>query len=81
LPPPPGRTGEAIIPQPGGDAIGRRRIDTHFLALQALGARLTNAAERQQRKAQLVYHLSAPHGLKGTTIYLDEMSSLPPKTR
>ena len=34
------RTGHAVIGQPGGDAIGRRRIDTHLLALKALGARV-----------------------------------------
>ncbi len=35
------RTGKAIMPPPGGDVIGRRRLDTHFLALQELGARIT----------------------------------------
>ncbi|MCR5724864.1 MAG: UDP-N-acetylglucosamine 1-carboxyvinyltransferase [Treponema sp.] len=35
------RTGKAIMPPPGGDVIGRRRVDTHFLALQELGARIT----------------------------------------
>lgn len=34
------RTGKAILPPPGGDVIGRRRLDTHFLALQELGARV-----------------------------------------
>lgn len=34
------RTGKAILPPPGGDVIGRRRVDTHFLALQELGARI-----------------------------------------
>ena len=32
------RTGEVFIPRPGGDKIGRRRVDTHLLALHALGA-------------------------------------------
>jgi len=32
------RFGEAIIPKPGGDKIGRRRLDTHFLGIQKLGA-------------------------------------------
>ncbi len=35
------RTGKAIMPPPGGDVIGRRRVDTHFLALQELGARVS----------------------------------------
>ena len=34
------RTGKVILPPPGGDVIGRRRLDTHFLALSALGARV-----------------------------------------
>lgn len=34
-----GRFGKAIIPQPGGDKIGRRRLDTHFIGLQKLGAK------------------------------------------
>jgi UDP-N-acetylglucosamine 1-carboxyvinyltransferase len=34
------RTGKIILPPPGGDVIGRRRLDTHFLALEALGARV-----------------------------------------
>jgi UDP-N-acetylglucosamine 1-carboxyvinyltransferase len=34
------RCGEIMLPPPGGDVIGRRRLDTHFLALQQLGAEL-----------------------------------------
>ena len=34
------RTGKVILPPPGGDVIGRRRLDTHFLALTSLGARV-----------------------------------------
>jgi UDP-N-acetylglucosamine 1-carboxyvinyltransferase len=34
------RTGKAILPPPGGDVIGRRRVDTHFLALSELGAKI-----------------------------------------
>ena len=34
------RTGKVILPPPGGDVIGRRRLDTHFLALTELGARI-----------------------------------------
>ena len=36
------RTGSLTLPPPGGDVIGRRRLDTHILALQRLGARVTN---------------------------------------
>lgn len=35
------RTGKAVLPPPGGDVIGRRRVDTHFLVLQELGARVS----------------------------------------
>lgn len=68
------RTGKAVITQPGGDAIGRRRIDTHFLVLQALGATLT--IKRKQVKGQqfTVFSLAAPKGLVGADIYLDEAS-------
>jgi len=69
------RTGKAEIPQPGGDRIGRRRIDTHFLVFKALGANL-----RVQRKSagdlqgQITYILEAKNGLRGARIYLDEAS-------
>lgn len=61
-----GRVGGIDIPPPGGDVIGRRRLDTHLLALQALGAE-TEYSERQ-------YHLNAPEGLTGAEILLDEAS-------
>ena len=35
------RSGEITLPPPGGDVIGRRRLDTHFLALEQLGAKMT----------------------------------------
>src|SRR4029434_1041922 len=35
------RTGLAVLPMPGGDKIGRRRLDTHLLALRELGARIS----------------------------------------
>ena len=69
------RTGKAELPQPGGDTIGRRRIDSHFLAFKALGARL-----RMQRKisadnsGQITYILETKNGLHGTKIHLDEAS-------
>ncbi|MCE1157735.1 MAG: UDP-N-acetylglucosamine 1-carboxyvinyltransferase [Spirochaetia bacterium] len=58
------RFGQAILPPPGGDTIGRRRIDTHLLALQELGARITMEG---------VLRFFAPK-LKGAPIFLDEAS-------
>jgi UDP-N-acetylglucosamine 1-carboxyvinyltransferase len=60
------RLGEVLLPPPGGDVIGRRRLDSHFLALTALGAELEVGDE---------YHLSTSNeGLKGAEIFLDEQS-------
>lgn len=59
------RLGRAELPPPGGDVIGRRRIDTHILALQALGARLDAGRDS--------YRLTATR-LHGADILLDEMS-------
>jgi len=61
------RYGRAILPKPGGDKIGRRRLDTHFLGLEMLGATFTYNAERSQ------YDVEAPH-LKGAYILMDEIS-------
>ncbi len=58
------RRGEVAVPAPGGDVIGRRRVDTHFLAFQGLGATLKTGA---------VFELSAPY-LRGDDILLDEAS-------
>jgi UDP-N-acetylglucosamine 1-carboxyvinyltransferase len=60
------RTGEMQLPPPGGDIIGRRRMDTHFLALQALGAEVGFRRE--------VFGLHADEGLRGANIFLDEPS-------
>lgn len=60
------RTGYAVVGQPGGDAIGRRRVDTHLIALKALGAKVD--VENDQ------YFMEAPVRLKGTSIFLDEAS-------
>lgn len=69
------RTGRAVIPQPGGDPIGRRRLDTHFAVFQALGAKLTvDRLSVKGESARTVYTLEAPKGLKGAEIYLDEAS-------
>jgi UDP-N-acetylglucosamine 1-carboxyvinyltransferase len=61
-----GRTGGIDLPPPGGDVIGRRRVDTHFLALEALGADV--------EYADRAFHLNAANGLQGTNILLDEAS-------
>jgi len=61
-----GRTGEIELAPPGGDVIGRRRIDTHFLALEAMGAEIIYS-ERE-------FSLKAPRGLHGADILLDEAS-------
>ena len=58
------RFGTVTLPPPGGDVIGRRRIDTHFLALEQLGAEVTIGAE---------FKLDARH-LSGADIFLDEPS-------
>ncbi|MGE4541382.1 MAG: UDP-N-acetylglucosamine 1-carboxyvinyltransferase [Bacteroidales bacterium] len=59
---------KAYLPHPGGDKIGRRRLDTHFIGLQKLGARFN---EDSQNKC---YDITAPHGLAGTYMLLDEAS-------
>jgi UDP-N-acetylglucosamine 1-carboxyvinyltransferase len=61
------RFGRAFLPKPGGDKIGRRRLDTHFLGLQKLGAQFDYDADRNQ------YSVSAQK-LKGTYILMDEIS-------
>lgn len=58
------RTGQVQLPPPGGDVIGRRRLDTHFLALSALGA---------QVEIDGVFNLTA-NKLVGVEIFLDEAS-------
>jgi len=69
------RTGKAELPQPGGDTIGRRRLDTHFLVFKALGAKLTTRRETSKSEGDFItYILEAPRGLRGATIYLDETS-------
>ena len=59
------RCGSASISKPGGDAIGRRRIDTHLMALEALGAQIEVSAYE--------YRMSA-HQLIGKKMFLDEAS-------
>ena len=61
------RMGKAIITKPGGDKIGRRRLDTHFLGFEKLGATFNRVEGRD------VYEISAKK-LKGTYMLLDEAS-------
>lgn len=58
---------KAFIPKPGGDKIGRRRLDTHIIGFEKLGAQFTYNAEDG------FFHLHAPE-LKGTYMLLDEPS-------
>ncbi len=61
------RFGKGFIPQPGGDKIGRRRVDTHFIGFQKLGAEFYFDAENHW------FSIEAPK-LKGTYMLLDEAS-------
>ena len=62
-----GRFGRATIAEPGGDKIGRRRLDTHFLGFKQLGARFVRDDTRN------VFDIQARR-LKGTYMLLDEAS-------
>ena len=62
-----GRFGRAVVAKPGGDKIGRRRLDTHFLGFRQLGARFVHDEQRN------VYAIEASR-LKGTYMLLDEAS-------
>jgi UDP-N-acetylglucosamine 1-carboxyvinyltransferase len=59
------RLGQADMGPPGGDVIGRRRLDAHFCGLEALGARIEEDA---------VYHFRAPDGFHGAGFFLPEAS-------
>lgn len=61
------RFGKASIPKPGGDKIGRRRLDTHFLGFEKLGARFEYSASEE------FFDVDASQ-LKGTDILLEEAS-------
>ncbi|KAA6349861.1 UDP-N-acetylglucosamine 1-carboxyvinyltransferase [termite gut metagenome] len=61
------RLGNAVISKPGGDKIGRRRLDTHFVGIQRLGATFSYDEKRS------VYHIAAQK-LKGASMLLDEAS-------
>jgi UDP-N-acetylglucosamine 1-carboxyvinyltransferase len=61
------RYGRALIPIPGGDKIGRRRLDTHFIGLQKLGAKITYNSHEN-------YYDVIAEELKGAYMLLDEAS-------
>lgn len=58
------RAGHVVLPPPGGDVIGRRRVDTHFLALQQLGASVSADQHYEFKAAKLT----------GADVFLDEPS-------
>ena len=61
------RFGKGYLPKPGGDKIGRRRLDTHIIGLQKLGAKFEDLADCQEVKA-------LGNRLKGTYMLLNEAS-------
>ena len=61
------RFGQAFLPRPGGDKIGRRRLDTHFLGLETLGAEFKYNADQR-----LYYVEGRP--LRGAQLLMDEIS-------
>lgn len=61
------RSGELLLPPPGGDVIGRRRVDTHILAIKALNA------QAEYDRASRLFRFQAEH-LVGADILLDEAS-------
>ncbi len=62
------RLGQAYFAKPGGDKIGRRKVDTHITGLSKLGAMIAYNEERQ------AYYLITVNGLKGCYMLLDEAS-------
>ncbi|WP_026916081.1 UDP-N-acetylglucosamine 1-carboxyvinyltransferase [Christiangramia portivictoriae] len=63
-----GRFGKGFIPKPGGDKIGRRRLDTHFEGFRKLGA------DFRYNKEERFYGVEAPEGLTGSYMLLEEAS-------
>jgi UDP-N-acetylglucosamine 1-carboxyvinyltransferase len=61
------RFGKAYMPKPGGDKIGRRRVDTHFLGFEALGAKFNYHNDSE------IYEVEGKH-LRGAYMLLDEAS-------
>ncbi len=62
------RFGVCALPKPGGDKIGRRRMDTHFIGLEKLGASFNYDSQ------DAFFQITAPNKLKGTYMLLDEAS-------
>src|SRR5690554_5071366 len=62
------RFGKGYIPRPGGDKIGRRRLDTHFEGFIKLGAKF------RYNREERFYGVEAPEGLKGAYMLLDQAS-------
>ncbi len=62
------RFGKCNLPKPGGDKIGRRRMDTHFIGLEKLGAKF------QYDSNDEFFHINSHGRLKGTYMLLDEAS-------
>ncbi|MDE6380331.1 MAG: UDP-N-acetylglucosamine 1-carboxyvinyltransferase [Muribaculaceae bacterium] len=62
------RFGEAVLPKPGGDKIGRRRLDTHLVGIERLGGKFDYDSSKR------VYNITAPKGLEGVYMLLDEAS-------
>ncbi len=67
------RMGKAVITKPGGDKIGRRRLDTHFLGFEKLGATFHHIHDRDVYEITATHHAS-PNALRGTYMLLDEAS-------
>ena len=63
-----GKYGKGYIPKPGGDKIGRRRLDTHFTGFEKLGAQF------RYNKEERFYGVEAENGLQGSSMLLDEAS-------
>ena len=62
------RFGKAFLPKPGGDKIGRRRLDTHFHGFENLDAKFVYDEKADQ------YYVTAVNGLKGGYVLMDEIS-------
>src|SRR6188472_2464282 len=59
---------KAFLPKPGGDKIGRRRLDTHFHGFENLNAKFVYDEKADQ------YYVAAENGLKGGFVLMDEIS-------
>ena len=68
------RMGKAVIAKPGGDKIGRRRLDTHFLGFQKLGAKFRQIPDRNVYEIFAKGQKPKTNGLKGAYMLLDEAS-------